>query len=487
MSFDRVPPLTGDLMMPKRLIILKETFMAPKSINHTMDQLDRELLEAVVDNPYECPVIIDTKGIIRFISHYSMELIGVDPVTAIGRHVKEVIKETNLHEVVETGRAKIGQTLFVGGRLQIISRIPLKNREGKIIGAVGKAMLHHESKVMEIQRRLDVLHSKLKYYRDEIKSLKGARVLIGQSDLIQIAKKLALQVSASDFPVLITGESGTGKETIAYYIHRNSKRAEGPFIRVNCAAIPPELIESELLGYEGGAFTGARAQGKPGKFELANNGTILLDEIGDMPLTMQAKLLRVLQEQELEHIGGITTIKLDYRLIVSTNKNLQEMMNKGTFREDLYYRVSSFQIHAPSLRNIREDIPVIARHLMSILNQEVGSYPADISEEAMEMLKNYQWPGNVRELKNVLERGLIMARGEQLRPEHLPGRITGLEMMTDGLFRPNGSLKERLAGVERQIISDTLRSVGGNRLKAAKILGIHRSSLYEKMKQHNVV
>ena len=461
--------------------------MTPIPIDHTLDRLDRDLLEAIVDNPYECPVIIDTRGIIRFISHYSKDLIGVDPVTAIGRHVKEVIKETNLHEVVETGRAKIGETLFVGGRLQIISRIPLRNREGKIIGAVGKAMLHHESKVMQIQRRLDVLNSKLKYYKDEIKSLKGARVLIGQSDLIQRVKKLALQVSGSDFPVLITGESGTGKETIAYYIHRNSKRADGPFIRVNCAAIPPELIESELFGYEGGAFTGARAQGKPGKFELANNGTILLDEIGDMPLTMQAKLLRVLQDQELERIGGTTTINLDYRLITSTNKGLQEMMGKGTFREDLYYRISSFHIDAPSLRAIPEDIPAIARHLMSILNQEVGSYPTDISDEAMEMLKKYQWPGNVRELKNVLERGLIMARGGQLKPEHLPGRITRLEILNEGFIRPGGSLRDTLADVERQIIVDTLRSAGGNRIKAAKILGIHRSSLYEKMKQHNVL
>jgi transcriptional regulator with PAS, ATPase and Fis domain len=340
---------------------------------------------------------------------------------------------------------------------------------------------------MEIQRRLDVLNNKLKYYRDEIKSLKGPRVFIGQSDLIQRTKKLALQVSGSDFPVLITGESGTGKETVAYYIHRNSKRADGPFIRVNCAAIPPELIESELFGYEGGAFTGARAQGKPGKFELANNGTILLDEIGDMPLTMQAKLLRVLQDQELERIGGTTTINLDYRLITSTNKGLQEMMEKGTFREDLYYRISSFHIDAPSLRAIPEDIPAIARHLMSILNQEVGSYPTDISDEAMEMLKKYQWPGNVRELKNVLERGLIMARGGQLKPEHLPGRITRFEMLNEGFIRPGGSLRDTLADVERQIIVDTLRSAGGNRIKAAKILGIHRSSLYEKMKQHNVL
>jgi transcriptional regulator with PAS, ATPase and Fis domain len=247
------------------------------------------------------------------------------------------------------------------------------------------------------------------------------------------------------------------------------------------------LIESELFGYEGGAFTGARAQGKPGKFELANNGTILLDEIGDMPLTMQAKLLRVLQDQELERIGGTTTINLDYRLITSTNKGLQEMMEKGSFREDLYYRISSFHIDAPSLRSIPEDIPAIARHLMSILNQEVGSYPTDISDEAMEMLKKYQWPGNVRELKNVLERGLIMARGGQLKAEHLPGRITRFEILNEGFIRPGGSLRDTLADVERQILVDTLRSVGGNRMKAAKVLGIHRSSLYEKMKQHSVL
>lgn len=460
--------------------------MAPKPTDHTLDQLDKDLLEAIIDNPYECPVIIDTKGIIRFISHYSKDLIGVDPATAIGRHVKEVIKETNLHEVMETGRAKIGETLFIGGRLQIISRIPLRNRDGKIIGAVGKAMLHHESKVIQIQRRLDILNHKLKYYKDEIKNLKGPRILIGQSDPIQRVKKLALQVSGSDFPVLITGESGTGKETIAYYIHKNSKRADGPFIRVNCAAIPPELIESELFGYEGGAFTGARSQGKPGKFELANNGTILLDEIGDMPMTMQAKLLRVLQDQELEHIGGTTTIRLDYRLITSTNKNLQEMMEKGTFREDLYYRISSFHIHAPSLRSIPEDIPVIARHLMTLLNEEAGSYPTEISEEAIRLLKRYQWPGNVRELKNVLERGLITARGGQIKPEHLPGRITRLERVNGGYIRPDGSLRDTLSDMERQIILDALQSAGGNRKKAAKILGIHRSSLYEKMKQHNV-
>jgi transcriptional regulator with PAS, ATPase and Fis domain len=201
-----------------------------------------------------------------------------------------------------------------------------------------------------------------------------------------------------------------------------------------------------------------------------------------MPLTMQAKLLRVLQEQEMEHIGGTTTIKLDYRLITSTNKNLQKMMEKGSFREDLYYRISSFRIHAPSLRSIKEDIPVIAHHLMSILNQDMGAPPTEISDEAMEMLRKYQWPGNVRELRNVLERGLIMARGEQLKPEHLPSRVSKFEIMHDSVVQRNGSLREKLADLEKQIIMDTLKSVGGNKIRAAKSLGIHRSSLYAKIK-----
>lgn len=460
--------------------------MTPKTIDRTMDKWDMELLEAIIDNPYECPTIIDTEGIVRFISRHSKQLIGVDPDWAIGRHVKEVIRETNLHEVVETGRAKIGETLFIGGRLQIISRLPLRNREGKIIGAVGKGMFHHESKVMDIQKRLDVLNSKLKYYKNEIKTLKGPRVLIGQSEPIQRTKKLAMQVSGIDIPVLITGESGTGKETIAYYIHGNSRRADGPFIRVNCAAMPSELIESELFGYEAGAFTGARAHGKPGKFELADHGTILLDEIGDMPLTMQAKLLRVLQEHEIERVGGVKTIHLDFRLIASTNKNLQEMMKKETFREDLYYRISSFHIHAPSLREIPEDIPVIASHLMSILRQEIGTAPMEITDESMAMLKKYHWPGNVRELKNVIERGLIMAKGEQIEPEHFPERITGYWSKNDIPFRNMGSLRSTLAEVEKKIIVDTLRSTNGNRMKAAKALGLHRSSLYEKMNHYGV-
>jgi len=304
-------------------------------------------------------------------------------------------------------------------------------------------------------------------------------------------KESALLAAKSNASVLITGESGTGKEVVAHYIHQNSSRSGGPFIQVNCASIPRELFESELFGYEGGAFTGARAQGKPGKFELANGGTILLDEIGEMPRPMQAKLLRVLQERTVDRLGGTRPIPADFRLIAATNRDLQEMVRKGDFRMDLFYRINILSIHAPSLRDIRGDIPLLAAHLVGLLNEEMGWGASAISPEAMEELKNYDWPGNVRELRNVIERAMIIAKERVIRPEDLPDRIRGgagaVPAPTDhGGSARTGNLRLILAETERQVILETLRKTGGNKVKAAKMLGIHRTSLYQKMRAHGM-
>jgi transcriptional regulator with PAS, ATPase and Fis domain len=278
---------------------------------------------------------------------------------------------------------------------------------------------------------------------------------------------------------------------VAHFVHLNSARASGPFIRVNCASIPRELFESELFGYEGGAFTGARSQGKPGKFELANGGTILLDEIGEMPRPMQAKLLRVLQEHTVDRLGGTKPIPADFRLIAATNRDLQEMVRKGDFRMDLFYRINILSVHAPSLRDIRGDIPLLAAHLIGHLNGEMGWGASAISPEAMEELRNYDWPGNVRELRNVIERAMIIAKDRFIRPEDLPERV---RRAASGALSPSGSppvsrsgnLRIILAETERQVIQETLKSAGGNKAKAARLLGIHRTSLYEKMKAHGL-
>ena len=445
--------------------------------------LGEEVVHALVDNPYECPIVIDKKGIIRFMGRFSKSLINIDPDKAIGRHISKVIPETHLHEILEDGKARIGDTLYIAGRQQIISRIPLRDLDDNLIGAVGKGMFNEASKVIELHHRIEQLTGELQYLQKQMHLMKGGAEIVGQSVPIQAIKKSALQAARTNASVLITGESGTGKEVIAHYIHACSPKARGPFIRVNCASIPFDLFESELFGYEEGAFTGARTKGKPGKFELAQGGTIFLDEITELPLPMQAKLLRTVQERTVDRLGGTTPVALDFRLIAATNRDLPALVKDGSFRMDLFFRINVFQIESPPLRQIREDIPLIALHLISLLRDEIVWSPSYIDPEAMEVLKSYPWPGNVRELRNVLERAMIVARDQVIRLEDLPvmirnhGRKNALRPDADG----GGTLRQTLEVTKRQAILTALEQTHGDKTKAAKLLGIHRSSLYEKL------
>lgn len=448
-----------------------------------LNSLGEEFIYALIDNPYECPIVIGKDGIIKFMSRYSEKLLEINGDDAIGKHITEVVNETHLHEILKDGKARIGDTLHIAGRQQLISRIPLKDLEGNLIGAVGKGMLNEVKRLWDLQRKVELLDGQLQYYQKQINKLKGGNQIIGESPPIQEVKDKALLAAKTTANILITGESGTGKEVIAYFIHQSSHRANGPFIKVNCASIPPDLFESELFGYEPGAFTGARTKGKPGKFEMAHGGTILLDEIGDLPLPMQAKLLRVLQERTVDRLGGTNSIPLDFRLIAATNRNLSELIKEDRFRRDLYFRINVFNIQAPSLRQMKEDIPLIANHLLSHLKTEITWGPSGISGDAMELLKRYSWPGNVRELRNVMEKASIIAKGDKIGTEDLSEQV---RHCTDAGDRPTdypsgGNLKKILEETEKKVIEDVLRSVQGNKTKAAEILGIHRTSLYDKL------
>ncbi len=455
-----------------------------------LSYIDSTLLDAFVDNPYECPIVIDEKGIVRFMSRYNVGLYGLTPERATGKHITEVNKDSRMHETLVTGKAEIGETYKLGNRQQIVARIPLRDRSGKIIGVLGKRIFHRVETVKDLYEKMEILEGQLKYYRKEMTNLKVYpydNLVAGKSVPIQEAMNAAHQAAKSDAAVLVTGESGTGKEACAIFIHRSSKRSDGPYIRVNCAAIPAELIESELFGYEGGAFTGAKPEGKPGKFELANKGTILLDEIGDMPLNMQAKLLRVLQDREIERVGGTKPIKVDFRLIASTNKDLQEMIKKGTFRMDLFYRLNIFNVNTPSLRCIPEDIPEIAAFLINQMSRKENMPAKTISRAAMIALQRHSWPGNVRELRNVLERALIIADAPEIQLQHLPSRIGELgQKSSTSPQKYIAPLRDAAAEAERRVIIEAIRSVGGNKLKAAKILGVHRTVLYQKIKKYNI-
>jgi len=462
----------------------EDSTMQDKLKKEWLKGLNREMVESLIDNPYECPIVIDTKGLICFMSHYSKNLINIDPEKAIGRHISEVIPQTHLHEIVTGGKARIGDTLYIAGRQQVISRIPLRNFRGDIIGAVGKGMFNQTSKVYQLNRRIDQLNGEVQYLKQQLDIMTDGVKIVGHSAPIMAVKQDALRAAKTNSSVLITEESGTGKEIIAHYIHLNSARTKKPFIRVNCAAIPSELFESELFGYEEGAFTGARGKGKPGKFELAKGGTIFLDEIGELPLPMQAKLLRVIQEKAVDRLGGTKPLDLDFRLIAATNGDLLNMVKKEQFRMDLYFRIDVFEIQAPSLRQIQDDIPLLSHHLISSLREETGWGPSRIADNAMETLKRYPWPGNVRELRNVLERAMIIAKENIIRLEDLPAVIRnyGMENPHRTSSAYQGTLYQIVEEAEKQAILETLRKTGGNKLKAAKMLGIHRSSLYEKLR-----
>jgi len=305
--------------------------------------------------------------------------------------------------------------------------------------------------------------------------------IIGQSKPITDLLKLIKQIAATDATVLVTGESGTGKELMAAAIHYQSKRATGPYIRINCPAIPETLMETELFGHEKGAFTGAQER-KIGKFEMADNGTILLDEIGDMPMPLQAKLLRVLQEREIERVGGTKSVPIDVRIICSTAKNLSGEVQAGRFRQDLFFRLQVIPIEVPPLRDRRDDIPLLCRHFLSEFSIMRGM-PLELSPEALQLLLHYNYPGNVRELRNIMERAAVLAPTSLIQADDLPPDLAEKQTAEqDQTLRLSGAV----ACAEKSCITRALQQAGGNKTEAAKLLGISRKNLWEKMKQHRI-
>ena len=308
--------------------------------------------------------------------------------------------------------------------------------------------------------------------------------IIGESLAIRGLLGLIKKVAPSDSTVLILGESGTGKELVATSIFENSERQNKPFIKLNCAAIPEELLESELFGHEKGAFTGA-TKFKPGKFDMAHQGTIFLDEIGDMPLNLQSKILRVIQEKEFYRVGGSSTIKVDVRFIASTNQNLEKMVQEGQFREDLYYRLNVFTMHLPPLRERKEDIPLLVDAFLQNLSKSV-----EISSVALQMMMAYAWPGNIRELKNIIESAAVIAENGFIEPAQLPAKITGVfnnsESNTVSLPPANLPLDERLNEIEKSMIIEALRKTGGVQVRATELLGINQRSLWHRIKKHGI-
>ena len=308
----------------------------------------------------------------------------------------------------------------------------------------------------------------------------GRVLLPGDSARMRKVVEQAERVARTNATVLITGESGTGKELVARLIHRESLRVRGPFVPVNCAGLTESIIESELFGHEKGAFTGA-VRAKKGKFELAEGGTLFLDEIGEIPANVQVKLLRVLQEREVERVGGEEAVRIDVRLVCATHRDLEQMVKDGTFREDLYYRIKVIVLRLPPLRERPDDIPELATHFLAVANERNGRDAKGFTPAALERLKGYAWPGNVRELENVVEQAAVLAQGDRIDAGDLPEELTGERGPQDVLQIPVG---HTLADAERELILETLRKTGGNKTQAAKLLGIGVRTLYRKLEEY---
>ncbi|WP_339184368.1 sigma 54-interacting transcriptional regulator [Oceanobacillus sp. FSL W7-1293] len=447
-----------------------------------------EILDVILESAYEGVAVVNQEGIIIEFNEAYSRFTGIDQKDAIGRPVQEIIENTNLHHTARNGMPERGVIQYIQGQPMVVHRIPIW-REEKLVGAIGMLIFEGVTELYQIYDRFLEKTMQTAVNKDRVKQpLQENRIehasiekIKGSSEQITDLKRITRKVAKTDATALITGESGTGKEMFAKSIHELSYYQNGPFISVNCGAIPEQLFESEVFGYADGAFTGARKGGKPGKLALAKGGTLFLDEIGEMPEMMQTKLLRVLQEKEFERVGAVQKEKLEARIVVATNQNLLEMVREGTFREDLYYRINVIEIPIPPLRERPKDIPVLISHYLSSLCKKYNVPDKEVTPEAMAVFMNYAWYGNIRELINTMEKLVILVESDTIDVDHLPNYLKRFDLLeTSYVFQ------REVKNKEKEVLMKALEENRGNKSKAAKELGIHRTTLYKKLKKHGL-
>ncbi|MDC7227514.1 MAG: sigma 54-interacting transcriptional regulator [Spirochaetales bacterium] len=431
--------------------------------------------------------VIDENGIITHANKQYQKLTGMWEKEYLGKPVAPI-----LSKFFHNSRAVATESLKTGKKLAGLSRprrtdcellvtsLPIKDDRDKTTMVI--TVLQDVTEEIKLQKKFDKNLEKTEQYEQELNYYRTKEaetsVILGSSPGMDVLKNLIVQIAPVDTTILLTGETGTGKEIISREIHNRSPRAEKPYIAVNCAAIPESLIESELFGYEKGAFTGAINQKKAGYFETANKGTLLLDEIGEIPLNLQSKLLRVLQEKEITRIGGTKPTPLDIRIIAATNKNLKKEVKEGRFRKDLYFRLCVIPLHIPPLRERTADIPSLAEKFLSLYNKKHNTEKY-FSQTAVELFKQYDWPGNVRELENIVERLIVISRSNEISEIEVSA-VIGPELISDSVLpEQNMDLKTAVANLEKRMIEKALKETGSS-YDAAEILGIDQSTVIRK-------
>lgn len=457
-------------------------------------QWDQNLLFKILDSIHDVVLIIDTDTTIVYVNEAYAKILKVPVYKVLGRRLDMIEPDAMAIRVMRTGEDENkGKPDFLESLgIEVIGHaFPLKKNE-QIIGSV--SIFKNVSKEITLAKELQRTKAVAGYLQEQLGQHEYLPAsfdeYIGKNPRLRETLKLAAKVAKTSSTVLIRGASGVGKGVLAMAIHNSSKRKDNPLIKVNCAAIPETLLESELFGYEEGAFSGAKKGGKLGKFELAHGGTIFLDEIGDMSMTMQAKLLRVLQEKELERVGGNKTIKLDIRVIAATNCNLEKMIEEGTFRRDLYYRLNIVPLFILPLKERKDDIVLLAEKFLTQFSAEAGA-DIKLSPEVLQVFHNYDWPGNIRELQNVLEHACIILDGTQVETWHLPAYLRPQEsesfvVSEQNEFGKSHEFKDTVCRVERDMMKAALEKNNNNRSAAIKELGISRRAFYEKLRKYRL-
>lgn len=441
------------------------------------------LLEPILQNINEGIIITDTSLNVIFFNKYAEKAFHIDATAILGKHIDSLKPSLNLNSMTFNQQYPVQEKRSIhGDEVMVIKGMLTLAPDNFATYVILRNTCSLEETIPSYQQeqaweQVQYHHGTAQYYFDSI---------IGNNQVLVEQKELAAKAARTISTVLITGESGTGKEIFAHAIHNMSPRRQGPFIKVNCAAVPENLLESELFGYTEGAFTGARKEGKPGKFELANHGTIFLDEIGDMSLSMQAKLLRVLQEKEVERVGSIHATKVNLRVIAATNHNLPKLVAENKFREDLFYRLNVIILNLPPLRERIDDILIVSNTLLQRLNRELGTGVSKINSAVIDCFCRYDWPGNIRELENTLERAINFCEGNTINLEHIPEYIRSCAGPLQVAANNRGTLETMVEEHERDVIINTLKKCEGNKTKTAQALNIHRSVLYRKINKYKI-
>lgn len=441
-----------------------------------LPQEEREkYIETVLDATDEGIIAIDKYGKITTINQGAKKILKVDKV--IGEHISQVIiSDPPILNTIKTGKGYDNVEIVLSNQNPpthyVTSGRPILDEKGRPIGAVGS--------IKDIESVMDLVYSFTK------PSMATFDEIIGDSKSIRNVIAMSKVISKGDSTVMIRGESGTGKELFARAIHMASPRKDKPFVAVNCAALPDSLLESELFGYEEGAFTGAKKGGKQGLFKYADKGTIFLDEIAELPTHIQVKLLRVLQENKIRQVGGNNEIPINVRVITATNQDLENLMEMGQFREDLYYRLNVIPINIPPLRERKEDIPILCNYYISKLNQRMSKKVKGISQEALKKLKDYHWPGNIRELSNIIERTMNLCDSSMIESQHVILREQEYPSALESISKQKPMLlKEIVAKAEKGAIEEALKKHKSIR-KTAKALGVNHATIINKMKKYKI-